>query len=104
MIDLSYYNAQISDQLDGARNYIKRAIKLKAEHADWSSTYAKMSEAELGHAENLMTMFDQDLKLSEEDADDEVVQILQGFRATMSDMYVESVAKVKYMYEIYRTK
>lgn len=96
-MDFLYYNNQIKDELDGACDYIQRAIDCKGTNSDRASTFAKMSEMELNHASELLDMFKEDYS-KEATSDSIYPQINQS----LLNMYAESYAKVKYMQELYK--
>lgn len=96
-MDILYYNNQIKDELDGACDYIQRAIDCKETNSDRASTFAKMSEMELDHASELLNMFKEDYS-KEATSDSIYYQIKQ----LLLDMYAESYAKVKHMQELYK--
>lgn len=101
-MDICYYNSQIRDELDGAAEYIKRAINCKAKHPEWAALYAKMSEAELDHAKNLIDIYEDDLKsIKMEAKDPDFVSYLDSESKILRNMYAESVAKIKYMQEMF---
>lgn len=56
-MDAAYFEDHIMEELDGACDYIKRAIELKAMDVAMSKTFAEMSAAELNHATSLHKMF-----------------------------------------------
>ncbi len=96
-MDILYYNNQIRDELDGACDYIQRAISCKDTNSDRASTFAKMSEMELDHASKLLDMFKEDY--SKEATSD---SIYSQIKQLLLNMYAESYAKVKYMQELYK--
>ena len=53
MMDSEYFKEQILDELEGAKDYIKKSIEIKAMNEQWSEKYAEMSVQETGHAKNL---------------------------------------------------
>lgn len=102
MIDICYYNAQIKDELDGAADYIKRAINEKGVHPQWASYFVKMSSAELEHAATLVSIFSEAYRAEKEATDDSyAAEILDDVFETINDMYAEFAAKVRYMHAIY---
>lgn len=103
-MDVCYYNSQIKEELDGAADYIKRAINCKKKHPEWADLYAKMSDMELGHAANLLTIFEEDYKSTTEDVEPESMKIFEAVHKSLNDMYVEYAAKVKYMHDMYNGK
>lgn len=96
-MDILYYNNQIRDELDGACDYIQRAIDCKDTNSDRAATFAKMSEMEMEHASKLLDMFKEDYS-KEETSDSIYSQIKQ----LLLNMYAESYAKVKHMQELYK--
>ena len=56
---LKYFQEQIKEELDGAREYIDKAIEVKPKHRSWSVMFAKMADMEADHAENLMFMLEE---------------------------------------------
>lgn len=98
-MDVAYYIEQIRDELDGAKAYIKRAIKCKSEHPDWASAYSKMSEAELGHAKNLVDIFEDDFKQNA--SEDSIYDTIHD---SILDMYTEQSAYIKMMFQTYNER
>lgn len=96
-MDILYYNNQIRDELDGACDYIQRAIDCKETNSDRASTFAKMSDMELDHASELLNMFKEDY--SKEATSD---SIYPQIKQTLLNMYAEYYAKAKYMQELYK--
>lgn len=104
MLDICYYNSQIKEELDGAADYIKRAINCKKKHPEWADLYAKMSDMELGHASNLIAIFEDDYKTTTEDISDVDKPIFEAVHKSLNDMYTEYAAKVKHMHDLYDGK
>lgn len=52
-MDLDYFEDQICDEFDGAKDYAKKAIENKIIYPEWSKTFLTMAENELEHAKNL---------------------------------------------------
>ena len=96
-MDILYYNNQIRDELDGACDYIQRAIGCKDTNSDRASTFAKMSEMELDHASKLLDMFKEDY--SKEATSD---SIYSQIKQLLLNMYAEYYAKVTHMQELYK--
>lgn len=101
-MDILYYNSQIKEELDGATDYICRAIKCKENHPEHASTFAKMSEMELGHATNLIQMFEDDYKEETKDLD-HVPDIYKEIRSSLLDMYTEFSTMVKMKHQTYQS-
>lgn len=103
-MDICYYVDQMKDELDGSIAYIKRAIHCKTLHPEWAALYASMSEAELGHADNLVKIFEDDYKLETAKIAGETPEIYKAVYKDINDMYAEQTAKIKYMHEVYKNK
>lgn len=101
-MDVCYYNSQIKEELEGATAYINRAISCKHEHPEWAAIFAKMSDAELEHATNLVKIFEDDYK-NETAGMNPVPTIYSGIRSSLLSMYTEYSSKVKYLHQIYQS-
>lgn len=104
MMDVCYYNEQIREELDGACDYIKRAISCKKKNPDHAALLAQMSLQELGHADNLVKMFEDDYQTASDDTEDGDLPYLKAFHKALLDMYTEGAAKIKYMHEKFNGK
>lgn len=62
---LSYFKKQIIEELDGAKEYIEKAIEVKPQHPRWSMCFSKMADMEADHAGNLMKMLEESIKAHE---------------------------------------
>lgn len=102
-MDICYYNTQIKDELDGAFDYIKKAILIKKDRPNWADLYKKMSQAELEHAATLMKIFEEDYKAAttDEQAKGYTPTYLNDARKSIIDMYTEFASKVNYLHEAY---
>lgn len=103
-MDICYYDSRIKEQIDGAKDYIKRAIHCKEKHPEWASVYASMAEMELGHAENLVKIFNDDYKQETEKIEGDLPDVYPAVYNSVNDMYAECTAKIKYMFDIYKNK
>ncbi len=99
-MDICYYNTQLKDELDGAMDYLYKAMHCKKNHPNWAAIYIKMSSAELEHAANIIKIFEEDYKLSTADMET-IPQCIVDVRTTLLDMYAEFSAKTKYLQETY---
>jgi len=52
-----YFKEQICEELDGASQYLKKAIDCVKTHPEWSKEFKRMSEMEQEHATTLYKMF-----------------------------------------------
>lgn len=92
---------KISEEIEGARNYAKCALRFKDIDSDRAATYLEMSKQELGHVDRLHAM---------------VVRIIKKYKATgaevpgdMQNLYnwqhdkmIDCVAKVKDLHAMYK--
>lgn len=99
-MDAQYFKNNISDELDGATCYVKRAIEIKAMSPDWAKMFLDMSAAELDHATKLWKMFEQYYKIVA-DKYKTVPEYIEELYREASEEYAERSAKVKYMHEMY---
>lgn len=56
-MDLKYFKSQICDEIDGANDYIEKAIEIKPMNPDWAKQFVQMSDMEKEHATTLYSMF-----------------------------------------------
>ncbi len=99
-MDAQYFKNNISDELDGATCYVKRAIEIKAMSPDWAKMFLDMSATELDHATKLWKMFEQYYKIVA-DKYKTVPEYIEELYNEASEEYAERSAKVKYMHEMY---
>ena len=57
-MDLHYFKDHVYEELEGAKDYIERAIESKISHPAWCKTFVAMADAEADHAGNLMKMME----------------------------------------------
>lgn len=102
-MDILYYNNQVKEELDGAFDYIKKAILLKKDRPTWAESYKKMSQTELDHASTLMKIFEEDYKacVADMEAKGHTPIYLNDCRKSIMDMYQEFSSKVNYLHEVY---
>lgn len=102
-MNILYYNNQVKEELDGAMEYIKKAIDIKKDHPTWAQMYQKMSMAELDHAATIMKIFEEDYKacVAEIQANGHEPIYLNDIRKSIMDMHQEFASKVNYMNEMY---
>lgn len=61
-MNLTYFKDQLHEELNGAKDYIDKAIEAKIHHPIWSRTFVSMADAEISHATNLMKMMEECIK------------------------------------------
>lgn len=103
MLDIQYYTLKMDDELKGASEYIQRAINCKKSKPDHAKLYASMSDGELEHASNLMKMFEDDYAKCTSVLDT-IPDIYLSIHNSLSQMYTDSVARVKCMHQLFDNK
>lgn len=58
MLDMNYFKEHIKEELDGARDYIEKAVEAKINHPAWVHIFVSMADTEAEHAGNLMKMLE----------------------------------------------
>ena len=58
MLDMNYFKEHIKEELDGARDYIDKAIEAKINHPIWVPIFVSMADTEAEHAGHLMKMLE----------------------------------------------
>lgn len=100
-MDQVYLKEHLCEELDGAKEYIKRAIEIKAMDPAWAKMLYEMSLDELKHAGYIYKM-----------AEDYFNKVTSVYKETpeymdvcmdeIVDMYTEEYATVKKMQEIFK--
>ena len=100
-MDLNYFEHQIIDELQGAKDYIQRAIEIKPMSPKWGKLFFEMSSQEAQHAENLYSMFNEYCS-KVTGSFDEVPSYIQDMRERITKMYTEEMSMIKNMHSIYK--
>lgn len=58
MLDMNYFKEHIKEELDGAKDYIEKAVEAKINHPAWVHTLVSMADTEAEHAGHLMKMLE----------------------------------------------
>lgn len=100
-MNIWYFKEKIPDELEGAKDYIKRAIEIRAMHAPWAKQLVDMSEKELEHATTLYKMFQE--YYAKLDAEfKELPDYVKDARTMLDEKYTKCSAEIKNLHEIYR--
>lgn len=100
-MNIWYFKEKIPDELEGAKDYIKRAIEIRAMHAPWAKQLVDMSEKELEHATTLYKMFQE--YYAKLDAEfKELPDYIKEARTMLDEKYTKCSAEIKNLHEIYR--
>ena len=74
-----YLSSHIHEEIEGAIDYLQKAIELKSKAPDWAAKFYKMSEMEVEHANCMTKMFNSVDK--PDDISDESFSAMQKKRA-----------------------
>lgn len=99
-MNAEYFDKQIHEELEGAKDYIKRAIEIKPMHTPWSKDLVDMSAAELSHAAKLYKMFQEYYKKMLDEYKT-VPEYIQNTYDVVSSDYMKCSAEVKMMHQAY---
>lgn len=100
-MDLKYFERQIIDELQGAKDYIQRAIEIKPMSPKWGKTFFEMSSQEAQHAENLYSMFNEYCS-KVTGSFDEIPAYIRDMRENVTNTYTECMTAIKAMHSIYK--
>lgn len=99
-MDMEYFRKQIEEELDGAKDYAKRAIEIKPMNATWGKTFITMANAEIDHATKLHGMA-QELYSITKGAFTEMPSYIDKAYEEACRIFLEESAKAKYMIDMY---
>lgn len=100
-MNAEYFKEHICEELDGACDYIKKAIELKAMDAAMAKTFVDMSAAELNHANQLHKMFGE-YYAKVTGVYKEAPAYLAETKDYIEDIFPEKSAKILLMHEMYK--
>lgn len=100
-MNIWYFKEQIPDELHGAKDYIKRAIEIRAMHSEWGKRLADMSEAELEHAETLYRMF-QEYYAKLSGTYEKMPEYCEEAKKCIDEEYVKCSVEIRTLHEIYK--
>lgn len=103
-MDVKYFKSQIIDELEGAHNYIRKAIEMRLSHPEWSKTFAEMSEVEVTHSSKLYNMFEDYCKHITEKNDGDTPSYLRSMHNELMDEYADMMTKIKRLHDMYKDK
>lgn len=92
----------IEDELEGAKKYIKLAIKMKGQDKTTADTFYNMSAAEISHAENLGNMATKEIQ-SAKDAGEDIKAVAQCVYDWEKGKHVDKMAELKNMMAMYKS-
>lgn len=101
-MNIWYFKEQIPDELHGAKDYIKRAIEIRAMHAPWAKELVEMSAAELDHATRLYKMFQEYYAKMKQEYPKKMPDYIEEAYKCINDEYEKCSVEIKTLHEIYK--
>lgn len=99
-MDIYYLKDHICEELDGAQDYLMKALNIKEDHPEWAKSFYEMSNMELEHARSLYKMFMEYFK--QINTDPTLESYMTPFRDNVMKKFTERVGAIKYMQEMYK--
>ena len=99
-MNLEYFKEQIKEELEGAKDYIIKAMELKPMNPSWSKQFADMSSQELNHAKYLYDLFN-DYYKTLSGSYTTMPEYIDDIRDEINEIYTDCFPKVKIMQEMY---
>ena len=96
---INYLTRHIKEEIEGAIDYMTKALELKSSHPDMAAKFYRMSEMEIEHASCLTKMFN-----STEKPDDMAIEDYSAAQKSIINDYTTSMSKVEAMKKLYWTK
>ena len=91
-----YLSEHINEEIDGALDYMTKALEWKSKNKDIACKFYKMSEMELEHANCLTKMFN-----SMDKPDDVSDSDFSAMYKSILDSYTESMSKIEAMKKLF---
>ena len=91
-----YLSSHIHEEIEGAIDYLQKAIELKSKAPDWAAKFYKMSEMEVEHANCMTKMFN-----SVDKPDDISDESFSAMQKNIIDTYAQSMSKIEHMKKLY---
>lgn len=95
-----YLKEHLCEELEGAKEYIRRAIEIKAMDPSWGKMFYDMSVQELSHADNFFKMF-QDYYKKVTSVYKEPPDYMEECMDEIVKMYTEEHSAIKAMQDMY---
>lgn len=100
-MDIEYFVSHIEEELEGAKDYIKRAIEIKPMQAEWAKHLVEMSAQELSHAMHLFNMFNEYYQILSQTYK-EIPTYIDEAHDQIVDRYTECAAVIKLMHGMFK--
>lgn len=92
---ITYLKDHIKEEIEGAKDYMTKALALKKSHPDMSWTFYNMAQVELDHANCLTKMFNKMEKpesMSDSEHSTILKEVVNAYSTSMSE--IESMKKL----------
>lgn len=96
----TYLKEHMIEELEGAKDYIQRAIEIKAMDPSWGKMFYEMSVQELAHAQNFFKMAE-DYYKKVTSAYSESPKYMDDCMHEITEIYTEQYSQIKVMHEMY---
>lgn len=101
-MDIYYLKEHMIEELDGAKEYLTQACKLKETKPDWAKSFYEMGIAEIDHSRTLNKMFNEHFKSINTNPD--LSEYMEPFRDRADEAYIKMTGEVRYMQDKYNGK
>ena len=99
-MNMEYFRDQICEELEGACEYAKHAVEIKAMVANWGKMFIEMANAEITHANNLFRMMNEYYAETQK-AYTTMPDYMDTLRKEIIDIYTKKSAEAKWMIELF---
>ena len=100
-MNLEWFHEEVTEELDGACNYIKVAIENKTMHPDWAKNLYSMSIQELDHATKIYSMMQEYYKGLVAAFPNGLPKYIETCMAESTTFYTEKYSKIKILQELF---
>lgn len=98
-MNIYYLKDHLYEELNGAQDYLKKAMHIKEKMPKWSKTFYDMAQTEMEHATNLYKMFCE--YYDQINNDPKLEEYMVPFKDSIDEAFIERVGAFKYMQELY---
>lgn len=91
-----YLKDHVKEEIEGAIDYLEKAIELKKTNPEWAAKFFKMSDMEIEHANCMTKMFN-----SAEKPDNVTAVEFSAMQKELIDAYTSSMSKIEGMKKLY---
>lgn len=96
-----YFKETICEELCGAKDYIVKAIEIRAMAPTWAKTLAAMSLEELEHTTKLYKMFEEYYVKQSASYNNNPPEYITGIRKDIVECMTDKTAEVRYLHDMF---